>query len=862
MSETDEIKTVLEKVKAKQETKRRELEEQIRTGMIYPKSMPFLTKDTAEKSIISLIYKFTDLKSLTLKQFYNLLSKEYSNADKYKNLIYYHYYFKLNHPLKYYKTFFSRLSDEQQRAINEDSDFLENVEKDESEMDERGKKILNDYLVSKLLNDYKTTKKTYEVFLENINKEYSNLHEFVMKMSTLSTDKKPTIKKVEKKKEEPLTLEQFLVRTYLKTPDISTEKLLKEAKAVLPKQYIVKNDKLIKIWYEIDEDDVLKNIDFVIDDYKRSNKGKISEESIFDFLKEKLNKNDSELEDVKALIKRKLKKQDKKAKGDEDDKKVPVDEPQEDTEEKEEAEEEEEEEEEEKDEEEEEKDYGEESEAEEEEKDAFDQVEDDEGYTREQPAQFKRKNQMDIKESQIYGSKITGLLKTIKIENDKIRIRKAEEKKNTQQEPYRILSQLDNDYQIGMWIKNYKQTWIIPVETDDESKYILSSETLDYKNKVWYKPTKLWFILQCNLLSHKRELNKNKLTCFYYDTNAIEQKVEFKVLYELENDEFVDINDDILNDEELWKKSRTKPRLLVDYYKNKILEQEDYGIRKIALNNLTNVLSVSSKIMMVDDESSKIANEIEQRIFSDNQNETLNKYFTDVSKVIVFLDPSGIGNYALNFRYKVHSGEIKASSIHGKLAREFLLPEIFGADIVGKDEISQIIDRTVVEQRTSMFYELISNIYNLNISIAAKALEINNIVSCSNEDSKLYDDAELLHYVDNGQLYCFSVYEMSDKIKNNDLVNQHTNKPFRDQFVSYVTSLLDIEISTKKESTAAEIEFDLLKEIDDFLDDIEDTCICGQAKNDKFIKSVVPKPNGNFKEKMFCSVKCMDKYDF
>jgi hypothetical protein len=333
-------------------------------------------------------------------------------------------------------------------------------------------------------------------------------------------------------------------------------------------------------------------------------------------------------------------------------------------------------------------------------------------------------------------------------------------------------------------------------------------------------------------------------------------------LYELKNENFREINPDILKAEDLWKKSRTKPRLLIDYYKNKQLESEDYGTRKIAINHLTNVLSASSNIMMIKDDSSRIAVEIEQRIFKDNQDKTFDQYFTDVSRIVVFLDPAGIGSYALTFRYNVHSGEINPSSIHGNLTREFLLPEIFVVDVAGKDEIAQVIDRTVAEQRTSMFYDLISSIYNINISIASKTLDINNVISCSNENSKLYDDTEILHYVDNEKLYCFSVYEMSDKIKNNDLINQHTKKPFRQQFVNYVTSLLDIEVLHKKDESVVDIEFDLMKEIDDVLDEIEDTCICGKTNREDFIKSVVPKPNGNFREKMFCSVACMDKYDF
>jgi len=916
------LKEIMEMVKEKQAKKLAELKRLKEQGgvefenLVYPpQRVAFLSKDNADKSIASVIYTYSDLNSVKLREVYGKVASLYKNADQFKNLIYYHYYFRFNNPLKYHEQFFNQLSPELRQTISRDGklddllklerhvyegytgytlpsiheEFIKSLNdknvylrrqaipahvkvkiEDEDKVEEqyeehvndiikaitirKNKNLLTEDLVLKFLNDYKSTKKTYDVFLENLNKEYSNLHEFVLDMGKLSKGEKKQVKKPEKKAP-PLTVEQFLVRLYIRNPSIKVEQLLNEAKTALPKA-LFKKDKIPNMWYSTGEDEVLKNIEFVIDDYIRDNKGKVTESNLFAFLSEKLKKPESELKDVKALIKRKLNKT-----GERELKTVKMEGEEKQDEEEEDilpedfmSEEEEEE-------------GGGEGEGEERDEkeeigeevyNVFENVDEEREY---EPEQFNRKKHINFQDSQIYGSKITGLLKTIKIENDKIKIRRKD-KKISQDEPYRTLSQLDNDYQTGMWIDNYQQTWIIPMIEGDVSKYIASSITLEYKKKIWYRPTKLWFILQCNSLSYKRTLNKkNELTCFYYDINNIEKQVEFKVLYEKKNDKFVELNGDIFKEEELWKKSRTKPRELVDYYKNKSLDSEDYGVRKIAVNQLGNVLLTSSKNMMINENSQSTAVEIERRIFSDNKGGTLDQYFTDVSKIIVFLDPDRLGNYALKFRYKVHSGEINPSSINGKLSREFLLSEIFETDIPAKYEISQVIDRTVSEQRTSMFYDLISSVYNLNISIASNALNINIVVSCTNETSKMYDDSEVLHYVDDGKLYCFSVYEMSDKIKNNDLVNQYTKKPFRYQFVNYAASLVGKSVIHKEEGKE-DFKFDLIKEIDDVLDDIEDMCICGEINNEKSIKSVVNKPNGNFKEKIFCSVDCMNKYDF
>ena len=947
------FKEIMEMVKAKRAKKLEELkrvkehDKVVFEKIVYPiQQVAFLTKDNADNSISNIIYTYSHLNSVKLREVYGKVASLYKNAEQFKNLIYYHYYFRLNNPLKYHEQFFNQLSPELQETISangivddlldlerkvygvvgqpnrpltytslfnlsqqgqvEEKDFprylpsireefiqslndefiyvrgqthpppvgskvnkVEDEDKFEAKFQDhvndiiktirirKNRKLLTEHLVLKLLKDYKSTKKSYEFFLENLNKEYANLYEFVLIMGKLSKEGEKVERPV---KPNTLTVEQFLVRMYILNPNIKTDQLLKEAKTALPKSVLKLDKKITAMWYSMGEDEVLKNIDFVIDDYISKNKI-VTEQKLFSFLSEKLKKPES-VEKLKAIIKIKLKTGEKEEEGDDEKEWEEGDEEKEEEEGNEEKEEEEGDEEKEWEEGDDEKEVEEVEEVEEDDN-VFENVEEDEGV--EEPEQFKRKKQINVQDSQIYEVKIKGLLKTIKIENEKIKIRRKEKNIITQDKPYRNMSQLDNDYQIGMWVPNYKQTWIRPV--NEGSEYILRSITLEHKKKTWYRPTKLWFILQCNSLSHKRILNKkNDLVCFYYDMNNVEQQVEFKVLYEHKNDKFTELNADIFKAEELWKKSRTKPRELVDYYKNKSFDSEDYGVRKIAVNNLGNVLSASSKNMMISEDSpSTTAVEIEQRIFLDNKGGTLDQYFTDVSKIIVFLDPTRLGNYALKFRYDVHSSKIKPSSINGKLSREFLLPEIFETDIPGKYEISQVIDRTVSEQRTSMFYELISSVYNLNISIAFKELEINNVVSCTNETYGIYDDNELLHYVDDGKLYCFSVYEMSGKIKNNDLVNQYTKKPFRDQFVNYAASITGISVTHKEEAEeeGKGLKFDLIKEIDDALDEIEKICICGQTINiENSIKTMLNKPNGHFKEKMFCSVNCMDKYDF
>jgi hypothetical protein len=915
--EKRDLKEIIKMVKEKQTKKMQELKrlkEQDKPAfeqLVYPNiKISFLTKDNADKSIAGIIYNYSDLSQVKLRELYDKVFSVYKNAEPYKNLIYYHYYLKYNNPLKYHQRFFSLLSkdpegrimdvlkieklvlqddwrdqittvelpsiyDDYIKSLREKNIYIEGqvVPKgikaqvkdsewfDESykehlldianRIDSRNKKKkLTEGIVSKLLLDYKTTKKSYETFLDNINKEYNNLDEYILNMDSLLKGKKPPVKKAEKKKEEPLTLQQFLILTYLDTPDIDPKQVITKAKETLPKKIKIIDSKVISAWYNIDDKQILENIEFVIDDYLKRKKGKSDETSIIDYLSEKLK---TPIPDnVKELVKTKAKKPEEKKETTEvnvreSEDELEEEEMEEETEEESESE----------------GDYGDEVEEVE-----LEEVELEEGEAGEIPEQFKRGRQINIKDNEIYGAKITKLMKTIRIENDKIVARKTSGK-FVQNVPYRTLSQMDNDYQTGAWIDNYKQTWIIPQDQSEQEmyKYIISSETVEYKKKIWYKPSKLWFILQCNSLSFKRHLNaKNELVCFYNDSRGIEQTVTFKVVYEDKNHKFTDLNKDLFTIEELWKKARSRPRGLISYYKDKILEDDEYGARNIARNNLLTVLSSSAKNMMFQEDPA-ISAAIEQRIFNDNKGRTIDNYFMSAAKIIVFIDPSRIGNYALKFRYNIHSKEMSPNSIHGKLAKEVLLPEIFGADMPGKDEISQVIDRTVFEQRTSMFYDMISSIYNININITSKTLDLGNIITCSNltsDDRRLYDDTELLHYVDNGKLYCFNVYEMTDKIKNNDLINQHTGNVFNEQFISYVSSLVGISIQKEEEEKPVEEEkqFDLMEEINNVLDEIEGLCICGEQNNEQSIKSIITKPNNKFKEKLFCSTKCMDNYDF
>lgn len=920
-SQTRDIKKITEIVKAKQVRKKQELEklkEQDITAfeqMIYPEStVSFLSKDTADKSIASIIYTYSDINNLKLREFYNKVSSQYKNAEKFKNLIYYHYYLRLNNPSKYHNLFFNKLSDEQQHELVVDEkvsdslkfekiiandkewrvklsdinlptfyrDYLESLNekniyssdqnvpagikvqvKDSEWIDEKykehlidlgniidarnKKKKLNDAIVSKLLNDYKTTKKTYEGFLENINKEYNNLSEFILKMGSLvKTEPVKKVKKIEN--EEPLTIQTFLVRMYLDNPNIEDKSLLLKAKSTLPKSIKIDPKKLITAWREVDEDTLIDEFNFVIDDYISRKKGKNDENSIIEYIADKTNKPVTALENMREIIKQKIYKPEE-----EPELKQPIvtEEEIEDIEEEQLPEEEEKEEG---------SDYGEELE---EGEVQYQENEPDEGEV-EIPQQFNRGRQITVKDNEVYGAKITKLMKTIQIENEKIKVKKTIDKKVVQKTPYRTLSQIDNDYQTGIWIKNYKQTWIIPITEDEEekSKYIVNTYSIEYKKKTWYKPTKLWFILQCNSLSHLRRLNnKHELVCFYKDADGVEKSIGFRVLYEDSFEKFTELNKDIFTAEDLWKKSRSRPRFLVGYYKDRILDKDEYGARKIALIQLATVLSISANNMMFPDESPLLSTDIEQRIFKDNEGKTLDKYFMDIAKIIVFLDPARIGNYALNFRYNIHSKELNPRSVHGNLSKDVLLPEIFGTDMPGKDEISQVIDRTIFEQRTSLFYDLISSIYNINITISSKTLDMGNLITCSN---KVQDDSEILHYNDKGRLYCFSVHEMTEKIRNNKLVNPYTNNAFTPEFINYVSSLVGItppkEDNVKEEQSG--YKFDLVKEINDVLDEIENTCICGKIVGEHSVKSAVEKPNHNFKEKIFCSMECVNNYDF
>lgn len=916
--EERDIKHIAEMVKEKQIRKMQDLKrmkEQDTAAferMIYPNTgVSFLTKDTADKSIASVIYNYSDLYNLKIREFYSKLSSLYKNAEPYKNLIYYHYYLKYNNPIKYHKLYFDKLSEDQKRKLKEDGtiadvlkmeqyiadkgenwrsvttdlvfpslykEFLSSLKEQniylrtdeniplraqvqlkdsdwvEGKYNEHlislGEKIharnmkkqLTEGAVAKLLNDYKNTKKTYENFLDNINKEYNNLDEFILKMG--SVIKPPVEKKKIEKKEEPLTLQTFLVRMYLDNPNIEPKQIITKARTSLPKKIKIDPKKLIDSWNKVNEDTLLEEINFVIDDYISRKKGKIDEASIIEYISDKTNKPSSDLEYIKELIKQKIYKPVEKIE------KVEVEEEGEES--QDEIEEEEVPEEEEK----EGEDYGE---------DIEEEVPEQEVEETEIPEQFNRGRQINVKDSEIYGAKITKLMKTIQIENEKIKVRKNLYKRFDQKTPYRTLSQMDNDYQTGAWIDNYKQTWIIPVTSDDDekSKYIISSESIEHKKKIWYKPTKLWFILQCNSLSHKRVLNKHNLVCFYTDSKGEERTISFKVMYEDVFNKFTELDKEIFTAEELWKKSRKRPRALLDYYKDKILEKDEYGARKIAVIQLANVLSISSKNMMFPDDSTVIAGEIEQRVFNDNKGRTIDQYFMDISKIIVFIDPLRIGNYALKFRYKIHSKELNPSSINGKLSKNVMLSEIFDTDMPGKDEISQVIDRTVFEQRTTMFYDLISSIYNINITISSNTLDIGNMITCTNPNQP-DDDTETLRYNDKGKLYCFSVHEMAEKIKNNDLVNQYTNNSFSTEFINYVTSLIGLvqPKETEKQKDTEEQKFDLIQEINDLLDEIENTCICGKTNDGQSIKSAVTKPNYNFREKMFCSMECVNNYDF
>lgn len=471
-----------------------------------------------------------------------------------------------------------------------------------------------------------------------------------------------------------------------------------------------------------------------------------------------------------------------------------------------------------------------------------------------------------------------------------------EGKESSHEIPF-FMQQCMLEYNIKPWIDNYKWTWIIPRELNE--KYVNKSlPTLELNGKFWYRPSKLWELLNCNLHRNKRE-QKGDIFIMRTDDNL---PVSFFVVHELQNSNFLVQDEELFTKEKEWfsrQQERLEDRL------NELLSQKISDSSEKLVKYMREYVGGLFKELIGEGE------ELESSIFTLSQGGTIRDYLKKSASVLLFVSPYYMGNYASIFRERVKNGYYAHSTLP-LLKNDDKLPEVYGAHIISDEqkifttqyiekeenqiviEIGRILyryqyptekippllyidvpERITLSSLPFQYYSYVQKGTEAEWEKLSKAeREKYNISKICANDVKESKPWELVYYPDGDKTYCFNVYDLMLQISVGDSINPYTGKEFGSEFVDKIGQFAEMEEKKQERKEEKEEEILVPNFLEIILSDIAKLEKGGlfkfgdskgePKKCEKCSKEVngelkSPLSDGNIVE--FCSIKCFEEWE-
>ena len=338
------------------------------------------------------------------------------------------------------------------------------------------------------------------------------------------------------------------------------------------------------------------------------------------------------------------------------------------------------------------------------------------------------------------------------------------------------------------WIYKYSNSLIHTNDPTIIEKYTIPENIFPHvvlEGKKYYRPNKLFHILQCGYFSNKMRTQDDEILTLYEDAVT---PVKFKVAHVLSNGSII-IQDKKLFDSEV--KYINDRNVITDAEKILNSKLEDKFkvkeiIKRISQTNILNaILKTAEKnnLSVGEGDLNNYVNKIVENMLYRNIKKDVRDFLLDVANILVYMDARMIGDYASNFQQKLVKMFYKAEKIVDITPKvkfeEFYKNSKYSTDL--KNRITQRIDfykNVIVEELCKQIvYELLGRptrqrdfdkiVDKLDLPLS----DLKNL--CKNKDLLNDSLSEYLVYQENntGDIYCISLYNIGTE-------NPYTGKPY------------------------------------------------------------------------------------
>lgn len=342
---------------------------------------------------------------------------------------------------------------------------------------------------------------------------------------------------------------------------------------------------------------------------------------------------------------------------------------------------------------------------------------------------------------------------------------------------YTYVQQCVDGYNQKVWIKDYDNLYYIAsVDNKLPEAFIQQDKNMIIDNDKYYQSTKSFDIAMCTGKDKVQEKN-----VLYFEKDGKQYRV--KIIYKLKSGEYLKQNEELFKKEQEWVNlQKMSIKKQIDTFATYPVKEYSIQVRQFGIQELSKFFDKDSSILL------------EQAIFDDTKDKTINNYVKQVGKLVIFLDSNYLKNLANGFNTKLALNYYDINSIINISPKE-ILQDIYNNPKNDENKINRL--NSDINQNLELYtMNKLNNIY-LSTDSTRKShedvlskqtpmyLENLNKSLCIN-DIGSENEWDILYYVEDGKVYCLKILELVKRISDNNLQNPYTNKILDQEFIEHI----------------------------------------------------------------------------
>jgi hypothetical protein len=351
---------------------------------------------------------------------------------------------------------------------------------------------------------------------------------------------------------------------------------------------------------------------------------------------------------------------------------------------------------------------------------------------------------------------------------------------------YTHIERCMDEYFYKPWIQGYDKIFYVKSNTEDvlpESFYVPNSKII-INGEEYYQGTRSLDVAMC--VGRKKDQNGKNLS---FESNQSNKMYNITVIYKLKDGNLVQ-DEDLFKLEKQWIANKDKALItqVLEMLKTTTLSQ--YNIEGDDKLSTPRIISLNDLETYFDKQSAK---NIEDKIYKENINNSLENYFKRIGGIIIFLNDKYLKKQAVYFNKQLAKHVYNVDDIINFTPRE-ILQDIYNNPRIPSSEIDSLnreiesqLNKYIINQgKRMMFLKDPTQRHMTESEGFTKQLTIQNYKKiCENEG--FFDKGagwDIIYYNDNDRLYCFNLLPILEQISEGNYINPHTGNRFSEEFIN------------------------------------------------------------------------------